>query len=118
MEDVISVDPDICNGKPVFRGTRITVQTVFEFLSARALWFRDLESRKRSGPDQCHEGRGFSHRIAASPPPPRVVHVRVGNMRLQPFQEFLESTWAQIESHFPTSKLIEVHADRIEVVSW
>lgn len=37
MEDVISVDPDICNGKPVFRGTRITFQTVFEFLSARAL---------------------------------------------------------------------------------
>lgn len=34
MEEVISVDPDICNGKPVFRGTRIAVQTVFEFLSA------------------------------------------------------------------------------------
>ena len=34
MDNVISVDPDICNGKPVFRRTRITVQTVFEFLSA------------------------------------------------------------------------------------
>lgn len=33
MNDVISVDPDVCNGKPVFRGTRITVQTIFEFLS-------------------------------------------------------------------------------------
>ena len=30
----IIVDPDICNGKPVIKGTRITVQTVLEFLAA------------------------------------------------------------------------------------
>jgi uncharacterized protein (DUF433 family) len=32
--DRITVDPDICNGKPVIKGTRITVQTVLEFLAA------------------------------------------------------------------------------------
>ena len=30
----ITVDPDICNGKPAIRGKRITAQTVLEFLSA------------------------------------------------------------------------------------
>jgi uncharacterized protein (DUF433 family) len=30
----ITVNPDICNGKPVIRGTRITAQTVLEFLAA------------------------------------------------------------------------------------
>jgi uncharacterized protein (DUF433 family) len=30
----IILDPAICNGKPVLKGTRITVQTVMEFLSA------------------------------------------------------------------------------------
>jgi uncharacterized protein (DUF433 family) len=30
----IIVDPDICNGQPVIEGTRITVQTVLEFLAA------------------------------------------------------------------------------------
>ena len=30
----IVVDPDICNGRPVIAGTRITAQTVLEFLSA------------------------------------------------------------------------------------
>lgn len=30
----IIVDPDICNGQPVIKGTRITVQTVLEFLGA------------------------------------------------------------------------------------
>ena len=34
MNDKISMNPAICNGRPVFKGTRITVQTVFEFLSA------------------------------------------------------------------------------------
>jgi uncharacterized protein (DUF433 family) len=30
----ISIKPDVCNGRPVVRGTRITVQTVLEFLAA------------------------------------------------------------------------------------
>jgi uncharacterized protein (DUF433 family) len=34
MSERITLDPDICNGKPVIRGTRITVQTVLEFLAA------------------------------------------------------------------------------------
>ena len=34
MSERITVQPDICNGKPVIRGTRITAQTVLEFLAA------------------------------------------------------------------------------------
>jgi uncharacterized protein (DUF433 family) len=34
MSQRISIDPDICNGRPVVRGTRIAVQTVLEFLAA------------------------------------------------------------------------------------
>ena len=30
----ILVDPDICNGQPVIKGTRITLRTVLEFLAA------------------------------------------------------------------------------------
>jgi uncharacterized protein (DUF433 family) len=30
----IVIDPDVCNGLPTIRGTRITAQTVLEFLSA------------------------------------------------------------------------------------
>jgi uncharacterized protein (DUF433 family) len=29
----ITLDPDICKGKPAIRGKRITVQTILEFLS-------------------------------------------------------------------------------------
>lgn len=34
MPERITINPDICNGKPVVKGTRITVQTVLEFLAA------------------------------------------------------------------------------------
>jgi uncharacterized protein (DUF433 family) len=32
--DRIELNPEVCNGKPVVRGTRITVQTILGFLSA------------------------------------------------------------------------------------
>jgi uncharacterized protein (DUF433 family) len=34
MLERIEIHPDICNGRPVLRGTRIAVRTVLEFLAA------------------------------------------------------------------------------------
>lgn len=33
FEKIITIDPNICNGKPTIRHKRITVQTILEFLS-------------------------------------------------------------------------------------
>jgi len=33
LDGRITIDPDLCNGKPTIRGKRITVQTIVEFLS-------------------------------------------------------------------------------------
>ena len=35
MLERIEIHPDICNGRPIVRGTRIAVRTVLEFLAAR-----------------------------------------------------------------------------------
>lgn len=34
ISERITIDEKICNGKPTIRGSRITVQTLLEFLSA------------------------------------------------------------------------------------
>ncbi|MFN5515447.1 MAG: DUF433 domain-containing protein [Cyanobacteriota bacterium] len=34
MQDRIIINPEICNGKPTIAGTRITAQTIIEFLGA------------------------------------------------------------------------------------
>jgi uncharacterized protein (DUF433 family) len=34
FDEYITIDPDVCNGKPTIRHKRITVQTILEFLSS------------------------------------------------------------------------------------
>ena len=34
---MITVDPDILGGKPVFRGTRVSIQTLFDYLEESSL---------------------------------------------------------------------------------
>ena len=34
MNNVITIDPEVCNGRPAVRGKRIAVQSLLEFLAA------------------------------------------------------------------------------------
>jgi len=34
MDDLITVDPDILGGTPVFKGTRVPVKTLFDYLGS------------------------------------------------------------------------------------
>jgi predicted nuclease of predicted toxin-antitoxin system len=58
----------------------------------------------------------FSQRIVLGMAPPRVVHLRVGNMRGRDFAAWLKSVWPQIESTIATHKLVNVYRDRLEAV--
>jgi predicted nuclease of predicted toxin-antitoxin system len=59
----------------------------------------------------------FSVRVLLQTPPPRVVHLRIGNMRKRDFQAFLAAVWPQIESLLESHKLVNVYHDRIEAVA-
>ena len=43
ISERINIDEKVCNGKPVIKGTRITVQTILEFFSAGNSPFEKLE---------------------------------------------------------------------------
>jgi uncharacterized protein (DUF433 family) len=34
LTERITIDPDVCNGKPVIRGLRVTVESILDYLSA------------------------------------------------------------------------------------
>jgi predicted nuclease of predicted toxin-antitoxin system len=56
----------------------------------------------------------FSDRIVAASPPPKVVHLRFGNLRRKEYHALLARRWPQIESLLKTNKLVNVYTDRLE----
>lgn len=59
----------------------------------------------------------FSDRMMLSSPPPRVVHLAFGNLRLSDYHAHLKAVWPRIESLIQNHKLVRVHLDRIEAIS-
>jgi len=59
----------------------------------------------------------FSDWIMLSNPPPKVVHVRVGNMKMRDFHGFIRSVWPDIRLLVESYKLLIVYADRIDCVA-
>ncbi len=43
VQDLISIDPEILGGQPVFKGTRVPVETLFDHLEAGAALDEFLE---------------------------------------------------------------------------
>ncbi len=58
----------------------------------------------------------FSSRILLSTPPPKVIHVRLGNMDMRSFHGAIGKCWAEVLETSRTHKLVIVYADRIESV--
>jgi predicted nuclease of predicted toxin-antitoxin system len=58
----------------------------------------------------------FSHRIILHNPPPRVIHIRFGNLKMKEFFYILSSHWNDIQEMSNKSKLVNVFEDRIEAI--
>ncbi len=59
----------------------------------------------------------FSDRMILHTPPPWVVHLRFGNLRLREYHARLERAWPSIQVLLKTHKLVNVYADRVEGIS-
>jgi predicted nuclease of predicted toxin-antitoxin system len=59
----------------------------------------------------------FSYRMAQTEPPPRVIHLKLGNMKLKEFNTFIEVNWQKNEDLSVEYKLVRVHLDRFEAIN-
>ena len=55
----------------------------------------------------------FSNRIVTTEPPPKVIHLKVGNMKLAEFRKFMLNNWEEMERMSIDHKLVDVYKDRI-----
>ena len=56
----------------------------------------------------------FSNKIMFNNPPPRVIHLRFGNMKMKSFFETITKLWDDIVDLNKDHKLVNVFIDRIE----
>ncbi len=67
MEDLfkrINIDPNICNGKPIIRGMRITVTTILEYLAAGETPEKILEAYPSLEKDDIKACLEYAKRVA------------------------------------------------------
>jgi len=58
----------------------------------------------------------FSNRMMISDPPPRVIHIKTGNMKLSEFYSFLSTQWEEILQMSQDHKLVNVYKNELYAV--
>lgn len=56
----------------------------------------------------------FVGKIKISGPPPKVIHLKTGNMKRREFLSFIEKYWPEIAKLSSDNKLVTVYRDRFE----
>ena len=56
----------------------------------------------------------FSNKIIVKSPPPKVIHIKVGNLKIRDLHKFLLAIWPSIDKKIKKFKLINVYKDKIE----
>lgn len=59
----------------------------------------------------------FSNLIMLSQPPPRVIHIRLGNLTVRALFQILSKNWHTVITLSEKHKLINLFSNRIEVIS-
>jgi predicted nuclease of predicted toxin-antitoxin system len=58
----------------------------------------------------------FSDRALISNPPPKVIHIRLGNMKMREFHGLIRRLWPEILALIAEHRLVTAYQDRIEAV--
>lgn len=69
---------------------------------------------KREGLTIVSKDADFSERVLIEAPPPRVIHIRLGNMKMRAFHERISGIWNDVCELSAQYRLVNVFRDRIE----
>ncbi|MFN8254635.1 MAG: DUF5615 family PIN-like protein [Bacteroidales bacterium] len=58
----------------------------------------------------------FSIRVLYKGTPPKVVHFRIGNLRIKEFYDLIVRIWPDIEKQVSGNSLINIYNDRLEFI--
>lgn len=56
----------------------------------------------------------FSELILLNDPPPKVIHIKYGNMKMREFHERIAKIWKEVRFMSQEYKLVRVYRERIE----
>ncbi|MFT5917783.1 MAG: putative nuclease of putative toxin-antitoxin system [Bacteroidia bacterium] len=81
--------------------SKATDQSIWEYATANNLTIVTKDS-------------DFSNRILITSPPPRVIHIKFGNMKMKDFHSLMNSIWNKVIEASKLNKLVNVYHDQIE----
>ncbi len=56
----------------------------------------------------------FSELVLLNDPPPRVIHIKFGNMKINDFHQLLNKIWPEVCDLSNNYKLVRVYKDKLE----
>ncbi len=56
----------------------------------------------------------FSDMVMLNNPPPRVIHIKLGNMKMKEFHQKISGIWSDVCSMSKEYKLVRVYSNKIE----
>jgi predicted nuclease of predicted toxin-antitoxin system len=58
----------------------------------------------------------FSTKVLYFGTPPKVIHIKFGNLKIKEFHEVISKMWNEIEKMIESNNLLNVYLDRIEAI--
>lgn len=58
-----------------------------------------------------------SNRILLNDPPPKVIHIKFGNLKINEFHQYINKIWSDVFKLNTNYKLINIFKDRIEAIN-
>jgi len=59
----------------------------------------------------------FSNRILLNEPPPKVIHIKLGNCKMKEFYNIITQVWEDVIELNKTHKLVNVFSNRVEGIN-